>query len=339
MMRFYSNTKGYWREYIIDLGRATVTSRTNTGPEIIYGSFDLNDPAVRNSEGYRFFAYTCKRLLQHVSCSRPDLNVNLKFLTCALDAEPIVPEVGQSIGTEIISKASLAKTMVDKVPEDMLFWKGFPAGVSYFPNTMFGYQLGRDQEWITVSLSGMEYLASWHGGINAGITTFDFITGRINWSGTGRTDQAYPPEKNDQAAIDKYRSGIKDLISLLTHGVFGSIPELSNTVQYCEYILSLLDKMTSADPVSPNNIALASAYPNPFSASTTLRLSNSLTSDADVTITNSLGQKVATLRIGAGSQSVNWNGTDENGHRLPSGAYLYFFIANGNVQKGKMVLQ
>lgn len=73
-------------------------------------------------------------------------------------------------------------------------------------------------------------------------------------------------------------------------------------------------------------VALEQNYPNPFNPSTTI--SFTLVSDAavDLSVYNSLGQKVATILRGtafAGTQQVTWNGTDDAGRALPSGVYIY----------------
>ncbi len=59
------------------------------------------------------------------------------------------------------------------------------------------------------------------------------------------------------------------------------------------------------------------------------RLLNSafqLASHATLEVYNVLGQKVVVLadgRFEAGHHTVNWNGSDKDGHKLASGVYLY----------------
>jgi hypothetical protein len=72
--------------------------------------------------------------------------------------------------------------------------------------------------------------------------------------------------------------------------------------------------------------ALEQNYPNPFNPSTTI--SFTLESDAtiELSVHNTLGQKVATIYHGtafAGTQQATWNGTDDAGRALPSGVYIY----------------
>ncbi len=127
-------------------------------------------------------------------------------------------------------------------------------------------------------------------------------------------------------------------LGTLTAKLMYSDPIYLAYYDYFRYFLEVVRTTVSVrDCINPS-LTILQVFPSPFSSSATLTLSNALPSDSDVTITNSLGQKVATLRIGAGTQTVTWNGTDENGHRLPSGIYMYAMPVNGTIQTGKMVL-
>jgi len=81
----------------------------------------------------------------------------------------------------------------------------------------------------------------------------------------------------------------------------------------------------------PKEYGFKGNYPNPFNPKT--RISFALPKQAKVTldIYNILGQKVRTLVNGdmeAGYQSVEWDGTDDNGVGISSGVYLYKLDAN-----------
>jgi hypothetical protein len=87
--------------------------------------------------------------------------------------------------------------------------------------------------------------------------------------------------------------------------------------------------------VAPAETRLLGNYPNPFNPSTTIRYELSADTRVSVKVYNMLGQEVATLFDGiqkAGEQSVVWNGTNNAGHQVASGLYLY------KIQTGNIVL-
>jgi len=96
------------------------------------------------------------------------------------------------------------------------------------------------------------------------------------------------------------------------------------------------------EPTIPGAFELKQNYPNPFNPSTAiefeLRRKDVLTLD----IYNILGQKVETLFSGrmfpAGTHTVYWDGTKQDGSPLPSGIYFYRISGNGLTESRKMVL-
>ena len=75
------------------------------------------------------------------------------------------------------------------------------------------------------------------------------------------------------------------------------------------------------------SLALAAPAPNPFRAGT--RVEFTVDSDADanvvVTIHDLSGRIVRELARGAwspGTHTLEWNGTDASGHRVPAGIYF-----------------
>ncbi len=94
------------------------------------------------------------------------------------------------------------------------------------------------------------------------------------------------------------------------------------------------------DELILNDFALYQNYPNPFNPATTIRYTvgaqNLVPQHVDLSIYNTLGQKVATLvnkKQSAGSYQVKWNASG-----LSSGVYLYRLQAGDPVQTKKMVL-
>jgi hypothetical protein len=87
----------------------------------------------------------------------------------------------------------------------------------------------------------------------------------------------------------------------------------------------------------PKNFSLDQNYPNPFNPSTIINYELQITNDVELSIYNSIGQKVATLvseRQSAGTYQVEW---DASG--FPSGVYYYRLSTDaGFVKTRKLVL-
>ena len=85
----------------------------------------------------------------------------------------------------------------------------------------------------------------------------------------------------------------------------------------------------------PLNFELDQNYPNPFNPSTTIEFSLAKESFVELTVTNTLGKKVATLAQSmhpAGKHSVQFDAAN-----LPSGVYFYS-LRNGNVSITKRLM-
>jgi hypothetical protein len=91
----------------------------------------------------------------------------------------------------------------------------------------------------------------------------------------------------------------------------------------------------------PEGFYLEQNYPNPFNPET--RITYQLTSSGytSLSIYDLLGREIKTLvnkDQSAGSYTVTWNGTDELGNKVPSGAYLYTLRTGIFVESKKMIL-
>ncbi len=76
----------------------------------------------------------------------------------------------------------------------------------------------------------------------------------------------------------------------------------------------------------PSDFGLAQNYPNPFNGQTLIPFALLQTGPVELSVYNSLGQKVATLASGmrtAGNYTLYWDGRDARGRPLASGMYLY----------------
>ena len=92
---------------------------------------------------------------------------------------------------------------------------------------------------------------------------------------------------------------------------------------------------------SPTSFSLSQNYPNPFNPVTNIVYTLKKSGTINLTIFNSLGQLVKTLvskNQTAGEFSVQWNGTDNAGHKVASGVYMYRLDADNQIQTKKMML-
>jgi len=95
------------------------------------------------------------------------------------------------------------------------------------------------------------------------------------------------------------------------------------------------------EPSLPIEYSLSQNYPNPFNPTTAIDFSIAARGQVALEIFNLLGQRVSVLANGiyeAGVYSVAWNGADENGIPVSSGAYFYRLTANGYSSMKRMLL-
>lgn len=93
--------------------------------------------------------------------------------------------------------------------------------------------------------------------------------------------------------------------------------------------------------IFPDKIGLLQNYPNPFNPITHIRFDISQRSHVNLIIYNILGHEIRVLTdkiYNAGSYDSDWNSTDKNGTRIPSGIYLYRLITNNFQISKKMLL-
>ena len=82
----------------------------------------------------------------------------------------------------------------------------------------------------------------------------------------------------------------------------------------------------------PTALFLAANYPNPFNATTAIRYALPAAGPVQLSVYALNGQQVRTLVQGAaapGWHVVRWDGRDEAGRAVASGAYLYRLAAVG----------
>jgi hypothetical protein len=91
----------------------------------------------------------------------------------------------------------------------------------------------------------------------------------------------------------------------------------------------------------PLNYRLAQNYPNPFNPETRIFFEMPASHQVKVVIYNMLGQQVRTLvdeQMNAGRHTVNWDGLNNQGVRVPTGMYIYRIKAGDFIASKKMML-
>ncbi len=94
-------------------------------------------------------------------------------------------------------------------------------------------------------------------------------------------------------------------------------------------------------PALPLDYILYQNYPNPFNPVTTVEFQVPKTTNVTITIYNMLGQEVRALfaqQVLRGTYSVTWDGLNNEGTKMSSGAYIYRMTAGDYIQSKKMIL-
>jgi len=94
-------------------------------------------------------------------------------------------------------------------------------------------------------------------------------------------------------------------------------------------------------PSAPRLFTLNQNYPNPFNPSTTIGYDLHQPAHVRVRVLGILGQTLQTLvdeKQAVGSHAVTWDGRDEGGSRVASGAYMYVIDMGPIVEMKMMVL-
>lgn len=91
----------------------------------------------------------------------------------------------------------------------------------------------------------------------------------------------------------------------------------------------------------PTEYYMSQNYPNPFNPTTNIKFGLPNNANVKIVIYNILGQEIKTLinkELNAGTYNLVWNGTNEAGIKVPSGAYLYRITAGNFVDTKKLML-
>ncbi|MDA1027723.1 MAG: T9SS type A sorting domain-containing protein [Bacteroidetes bacterium] len=119
----------------------------------------------------------------------------------------------------------------------------------------------------------------------------------------------------------KYRSG--RISSTLKNTILQTIP---NRIAYFEQQQLNLYPITTATDSEKIGIQLHQNHPNPFSSQTNISFDLADPTFASLSVSNLQGQVVKTLSnayLESGNYRFSWDGTDQNGRPVSSGAYFY----------------
>jgi hypothetical protein len=102
-----------------------------------------------------------------------------------------------------------------------------------------------------------------------------------------------------------------------------------------------LDPATGINPAMPAHSLTCYSYPNPFNPTTRIHFELPQTSRVNLTVFTASGEYVASLlnrTLPAGSHNVVWEGTNDTGRPVASGAYFYMLTTNSSRASGRMIL-
>jgi hypothetical protein len=122
--------------------------------------------------------------------------------------------------------------------------------------------------------------------------------------------------------------------------LFGGVDEFGRPIRTIER-LDVSTAVEENDEKIADNFLLASNYPNPFNASTTIELTLPQAQSVSLDIYDVHGRRVKTLaqtKMAAGVHRLHWDGTDNDGESVASGVYVYRLSTARFAKSKKMVL-
>ncbi len=143
---------------------------------------------------------------------------------------------------------------------------------------------------------------------------------------------------------DTYTDTGVDQVSHGKFGLFATQMDNDGIPGYFDNIVVTDNGTVSVDPVDtpllPTDFSLEQNYPNPFNPTTTINFVLGSDQIISLDVYNLQGQKVKTLAEGllpAHRYSIQWNGRNEAGIKVPSGVYIYS-LRNGNQMLSKKMI-
>ena len=115
----------------------------------------------------------------------------------------------------------------------------------------------------------------------------------------------------------------------------------SASTMTADLIVGIAAGIEEGDELLPTSVELAQNYPNPFNPETNIQFTMDIGGDVTLDVFNVAGQKVKSLFDGTaepGTNTVSWDATNEDGHRVASGVYFYKLTSSISKEVKKMVL-
>lgn len=173
------------------------------------------------------------------------------------------------------------------------------------------------------------YVLAYHGeSQRQSFKIFDITTGNILF------------EKNDASfsfsyptLLDADNNSVLDCIVIKYDFPFNN--------QYYYEVYSTGVTSNGNDKILTPQFKLSQNFPNPFNPTTTINFSLENESTISIDIYNVTGEKVKTLFNGiekAGSHSIEWNGADNFGNKLPTGVYFYRLNSKDFSETKKLII-
>lgn len=99
--------------------------------------------------------------------------------------------------------------------------------------------------------------------------------------------------------------------------------------------------VSAPSPTLPGRSHLEANYPNPFNNTTQIRYTLAAAGRVEIDVFSVLGTKVATIvddMRGAGAHATRWDGIDQQGVPVSSGAYCYRLMVDGMAVDSRMLM-
>jgi len=268
-------------------------------------------------------------------------------LSLATDNSGDIYVVGDFFGTEIFDNI----TLTSAGSTDMFVAKYDPNGNTLWARSAGGMEADTGVD-ANIDISGRLLIA----GIFEDVATFDGIT--LTSAGFADVFIAQYSSGGGVLWVQKAGGEFNDQglgIATDTSGYTYVTGDFGGTATFGDTTLTgfgnsdiFIAKMDSGivtgienEKLIPHSISLSQNYPNPFNSTTVIKYSLLTTDHVNLTIYNSLGQRVRKLidQLQAPDyHQVEWNGQNDEGINVPSGIYLYRLQVGSIDVSKKMVL-
>ena len=176
------------------------------------------------------------------------------------------------------------------------------------------------------------------------IMIIDGNTGNLEWESTTNLNYVvvagYHKENNDPYG----NNGYSPFCDINGDGIFEITVYAQEVIggPFQSYIIGFAGSSgVQGNYIVPKNPSLSQNYPNPFNPTTTIEYEIQSAGNIEIKIFDELGQGIRTLvneNKDVGSYSVLWDGKNDGGSQVSTGAYFYQLKVNDFVSTKKMIL-